>query len=481
MADTDVNSEAQSESMPVLKSERPYGFKDYTYVITGFACAAWCFITGGTLALYVGVKTALIASIAGNIVAVLLMSLTSQVVSSKYGVDAYTASRSVLGDKGTKVFLILMSIFVIAWQIILCMMVAKAVGNIVLGFTGIDITTGFPVLILSLLAGAICWVVAWKGPVLLKKLNAIVAPVFVIILIFLFVVISRNYGWDAVMTAQPLAPFEDEWMNFLIAFELSMGAGFSWWPNMGGLAKLCKTTRASYWPNIIGLVFAATLGTVMGVAAALLVGDSDPTAWMIPMGGLALGTAALILVIGADVTACSVMLYNLGIGVKQVKCFPKLSWGKVTGLITIIAFIGMIWAEPLYARFYIILGISSMSCAPIAMMHLVDYYIFRKQHISIRDAYNNGKTSKYHFWGGFNWVAIGVFAASIVLYLAIFDPFACVPHPAFRYCTATVAVCVFCVVAYYILGKLLLVKRGIGGFPGAEDKKAADPSDVNRS
>ena len=69
----------------------------------------------------------------------------------------------------------------------------------------------------------------------------------------------------------------------------------------------------------------------------------------------------------------------------------------------------------------------------------------------------------------------------IVLYLAIFDPFACVPHPAFRYCTATVAVCVFCVVAYYILGKLLLVKRGIGGFPGAEDKKAADPSDVNRS
>ena len=35
MAESDVNSEAQSESMPVLKSERPYGFKDYTVVITG--------------------------------------------------------------------------------------------------------------------------------------------------------------------------------------------------------------------------------------------------------------------------------------------------------------------------------------------------------------------------------------------------------------------------------------------------------------
>ncbi|OUO87242.1 hypothetical protein B5F41_13490 [Gordonibacter sp. An232A] len=302
----------------------------------------------------------------------------------------------------------------------------------------------------------------------MKKLNTIVAPVFVIILIFLVVAITGNYGWDTVLSAQPLAPFEDEWMNFLIAFELSMGAGFSWWPNMGGVAKLCKTTRAAFWPNVIGLVFAATLGTVMGVAAALLIGDSDPTAWMIPMGGLALGTVALVLVIGADITACSVMLYNLGIGVKQVKSFVKLSWGKVTGLITIIAFIGMIWAEPLYARFYIILGISSMTCAPIAMMHLVDYYIFRKQHISLRDAYNNSSSSKYYFWGGFNWVAIGVFVASIVLYLLIFDPFMCIPQPIFRYCNATVATCVFSFAAYYVLGKLLLVNRGIGGFSNVE-------------
>lgn len=234
---------------------------------------------------------------------------------------------------------------------------------------------------------------------------------------------------------------------------------------MGGVAKLCKTTKAAFWPNVIGLVFAATLGTVMGVAAGLLIGATDPTMWMIPMGGLALGTIALLLVIAADVTACSVMIYNLGIGVKQIKSFVKLSWGKVTGLVTVIAIIGMVWAEPLYASFYIILGISSMTCAPIAMMQLVDYYFLRKKHISIRDAYNNGKTSKYYFWGGFNWVAIGVFVASIVLYLLIFDPFLVVPHAAFPFINATTAVCIFSFVAYYVLAKAILVKKGIGGFP----------------
>ena len=146
--------------MPVLKSERPYGFKDYTHVITGFACGMVLHY-GRNSRSVCGREDCPDSLHCGNIVAVLLMSLTSQVVSSKYGVDAYTASRSVLGDKGTKVFLIIDVDFCHCLaDYSFCMMVAKAVGNIVPGFTGIDITTGFPVLILSLLAGAICWVVA---------------------------------------------------------------------------------------------------------------------------------------------------------------------------------------------------------------------------------------------------------------------------------------------------------------------------------
>ena len=467
MAATDINSAAQSESMPVLGNERPYDFKGFTVVITSFACAAWCFITGGSLATWVGVVPALVGSIAGNIVAVILMSLGTQVISSKYGIDAYTSVRSLLGGNGTKAFLIMMSIFVIAWLIILCMMVARAVGNIVLGLTGVAMTTGLPLVIIGMIAVLLCWAIAWKGPSMLLRISAVVAPIFVVVLVFIVVAISMNYGWDVVLAAKPLAPYDSQWINFLICFELSMGAGFSWWPNMGGLAKLGQSARIAFWPNIIALVFAATLGTVMGVAAALLIGATDPTAWMIPMGGLPLGTIALLLIIGADICACALMIYNLGIGVKQIKAVLPLSWGKCTGIFAIIALVGMIWAEPLYDHFYIILGVSSMTCAPIAMMQLVDFYIFRKQRISIRDAYNNAKGAKYYYWGGFNWVAIGIFLASIVLYLVIFDPFQAVPHAAFRYVNATTATCIFCFVGYYVLGKLILFKNGIGGFADA--------------
>lgn len=104
MAEADINSEAQSESMPVLKSERIYDFKDYTVVITGFACAAWCFITGGTLALYVGVQTALVASIAGNIIAVLLMSLATQVILASMASMPIRLSEVCLAEGGQRYF-----------------------------------------------------------------------------------------------------------------------------------------------------------------------------------------------------------------------------------------------------------------------------------------------------------------------------------------------------------------------------------------
>lgn len=75
----DVGAEAQFDVLPVLKKDRLYSFGKYTYVIVGFALATWCFMIGGSLAGFVGFKTAIIASIAGNMIAVLIM-ITATVV-----------------------------------------------------------------------------------------------------------------------------------------------------------------------------------------------------------------------------------------------------------------------------------------------------------------------------------------------------------------------------------------------------------------
>lgn len=465
MEKQNINNEAQFDLLPNSKENRTYGAWNYSVVITGFAVATWCFLIGGTLSLYVGVKTAIIASISGNIISVLLMSMATTVQSAKYGTDTFSASSSVLGRRGTKAYLILVTCIMVGWIIVLCNMMTRSVTKIIEALWGVEITGSAAIYIIGLISAIVCWLVAWKGPRLMARMDSLVTPIFIVIMIGLIITISKSAGWGNVFAAKPIAPFDNEWLNFLLAFEASLGAGFSWWPNMGGLAKLCKTTRAAYWPNIIGLVFAATLGTALGTAAALVVGDSDPTAWMIPLGGVALGVIALFLLLFANIAANSVMIYNLGLGLKQIKFFLNRPWGLVTGFLMALAVIGLIWAEPLYDRFYIVLGVACLIYAPLVMMQLVDYFCFRNQRVHLRSLYNNTKSSKYFFWGGFNWVAVVVFLASVVLYLLILNPFTFVPvSSAFNYLTATGAACIFSAVAYYILGRIFLVGKSTGGY-----------------
>ena len=70
MEKQNINNEAQFDLLPNSKENRTYGAWNYSVVITGFAVATWCFLIGGTLSLSVGVKTAIIASISGNIISV---------------------------------------------------------------------------------------------------------------------------------------------------------------------------------------------------------------------------------------------------------------------------------------------------------------------------------------------------------------------------------------------------------------------------
>ena len=277
-------------------------------------------------------------------------------------------------------------------------------------------------------------------------------------------VIGRDFGFDVLMKADPITPLDNKWLNFLIAFELSLGAGFSWWPNMGGLARLCKTERAAFWPNIIGLVFGATLGTSVGVAAALLIGSTDPTTWMIPIGGPVIGIIALIAVGMANLTAVAIVSYNICLGFKQWKVFSKMSWVKVTGLFMCIVFIGMFFAVELYNNFYIILGLACTVYSPIIAMQLIDFYVFRKQKLDLRSLYNKTGDSDYVFWKGFNWVAVFVFLSGAVVYYLIMDPVSLTFSSVFPYVTATGGATIYSLALYYVLGRTVLLKRNKGGY-----------------
>ncbi len=461
---TNLNAEAQFDVLPVLGRDRIYSFGKYTYVIVGFALATWCFMIGGSLSAFVGFKTAIIASVSGNLIAVLIMIAATVVPAARQGIDNYTIAGSFLGHNGTKALMVLLAVLQACWVIVFSFMVSKSVLAIYAGITGNVVESRVVLTAIGLAAALTVWFITVKGPKLFDKLNMIFAPMIIILMVIMIFVIGRDFGFDVLMKADPITPLDNKWLNFLIAFELSLGAGFSWWPNMGGLARLCKTERAAFWPNIIGLVFGATLGTSVGVAAALLIGSTDPTTWMIPIGGPVIGIIALIAVGMANLTAVAIVSYNICLGFKQWKVFSKMSWVKVTGLFMCIVFIGMFFAVELYNNFYIILGLACTVYSPIIAMQLIDFYVFRKQKLDLRSLYNKTGDSDYVFWKGFNWVAVFVFLSGAVVYYLIMDPVSLTFSSVFPYVTATGGATIYSLALYYVLGRTVLLKRNKGGY-----------------
>ncbi len=461
----EANSEAQFGVLPVLKEERPYNILDNSYINIGFAIATWCFLIGGTLSLFVGFWTSVIATISGNMVAVLIMIMGTTLPGAKYGTDNYTNANSYLGRSGTYILMACIVIFQIAWIIVLSIMFARSVDNLTSVAVGTETMGAGFVGIMSIIAVFLVWIIVWKGPLVMKTLNAIVAPMLIIVMIGMLIIISKDVGWATIINAKPLFPFESDWVNFLIAFELNLGAGLSWWPNMGGMARLCKSTKAAFWPNIVGLVIAATIGTAIGVAAALTIGSSDPTEWMIPLGGIILGIIALIFVAIANLTSNSIVVYNMCLGLKMIKAFQKRSWGTTVMLFLLPCVIGLIlWPSQIYDNFYILLGITCTFYCPLVAINFVDYFIFRKQNLDIRSLYNRTETSKYNFWKGINWVAIFVFLVGMPFYLLFLNPVTLAYKEPFKYITASGASVIFSGALYYILGKVLLLKNNVGGY-----------------
>jgi NCS1 family nucleobase:cation symporter-1 len=335
---------------------------------------------------------------------------------------------SFFGTKGKNILLISVAVFIVAWNIILSVMFSRSISNVTavaLGKEGMDpaFTHG-----IALVCMVLVFLVVWKGPLVIKRFNSIIAPLMIVVLVVLMVVLTRDIGWDVITNAKPSAPYESNWVNFLIGVELSFGAGLSWWPEMGGLSRLCKTSKAAYWSNLAGLVIAATIGTAVGTAASLTLGSDDPTAWMLPLGGMLFGVMALLFVAVANITSNATITYTICLGLKSLKVFQNKKWGTVVGLFTAVVVICLLlWPDAIYDNFYILLGVTCAFYVPLTAIGIVDYFLLRGQTLDLRSIFNISKTSKYYYWGGFNWVAIIVFVAAMPFYLVFFkSDYACV-------------------------------------------------------
>ncbi len=464
--------EAAFSTLPVLREERIWGFGDFTWVNIGLAIATWAFLIGGSTALFVGAKAGIAAIIIGNVIAVPLMALATCIPSAKYGLEQYTALRSVFGTNGTRLIVFgFVALIEMGWAAVLAIMFGRATTNVANEAFGTEAgPNGAFVVVMALVAIAISWFVLVKGPVSIKWFNRIVAPGLTLVTLVMLVLIFSERSWGEILAAEPIEPFGDRLLDYMIAIEFNLAAGFSWWPVMGSLARLTTTQRASFWPNMIGLYAAAVVASIVGLLAALALGDSDPTVWMVPLGGTALGILALLFVAFANVTSIVSIIYSTCLAIRLAggRLLERVRWGLLTGAFFLIPAIAVFFPSAIYDNFFRFLVYTSLGFAPLSGIYLADFFFLRRTKLRLRDLFEPDSRSRYAFWGGFNPAAIVAAAVGALVYFVLLDPLSLEGLGVFRYVSASVPSFLAGALTHYVLTKLLVQRAGRGGYEEPE-------------
>lgn len=467
MVEEQESTAAEFTELPVLRHERIWGFWQFSSVNVGLAIATWAFLTGGTIALFAGVKTAIAATVIGNLVGASLVALSTCLPSAKYGVEQYTALRSVFGLNGVRILIaVMMPLLGAGWNAVLAIMFGRAVTHVLNATLGTAYDPNSPMVIgMSLLALAIAWLTLVRGPVSIAWINKIVAPLLAVVTVVMLVLLLTSHGAE-LGNAQPLRDFGDDQLNFALALELSFATGFTWWTMMGNLARLTTSPRAAFWPNLLGIFLASALAGLVGTLAALVLDAVDPTVWMIPLGGVALGAVGLLFIAFANVTSMVSQTYSGGLALIRAigGGARRIPWPVFVALLYAPSVVVVFWPGLLYDHFTSFIAWVGMVMAPLTAVYLADYYLLRHRRLWLRDLYEPEGTSRYTFWWGINPAAFLAVAAGTVTYYLLLNPVTFAAAPIFPYTTAAMPALLVTGTVHVLLTLSWVRPAGKGGY-----------------
>ncbi len=450
MSGRSVADEVKFGFLPVKKEEREFGLWDFLFVQVGFGIAAWCFLVGGYTGLVLDAKGSLATILFGNAFPVFLI-MPIAIYFARYGVDTFIGFRSALGYLGSDLFFIIFALLNLGWISISTFMMGESSIKIA-GLLGADEfwtsrTTGAP--FFALIAFAVAFYIAYKGPVAIKWFNRIGVPSIMLVLVGLISVILFGEGLENVVALQPSEPYDTLSRSIATAIEWNVGLGFSWLPYIGQWSRLAKSEKVAYHGGFWGFGVVLNIAAVLGAFTALLVASLDPTDWMIAVGGVSWGFVGLILLVLANTTSAVILIYSQSISFKTL--FPKVKWGLAVSTTIPAAFFML--SPSFYDAYGVFLSFIAFVMAVFGGIVIADFFLIKKQNISVRDLYD--RRGAYRYWNGFNPSAIISFIVGTISYWALYNPIVDSASGLFMYITAGIPSFFVSGIVYFICVKFL--------------------------
>ncbi len=456
--------------LPVLLSRRIFtGFGSYLLTFTAIAAASYSYLVGSALIGVGSTRLGLVGYLIGLVLGMSFVSLAGGALSYRYGVDTVDAGKAALGMRGSLALLIGVLICTLGWANVLLAMTARgAVRVLNAGYAGPVAGTESEVIAVGVALVVVLWLLVRRGAGWMERVATYSAGTQLVVALILLGAVLYRFGVTKVLITdvthnQAYSPDRITQLTYAVEFGVCNSLGML--PYMGGLARLVRSPRHLVGPSVLGYaVFGAFVIAAVGALATAGTGQTDPGDWIPLVAGVRGGTLLFGVMLIANLGALVTQVYLAAVSVQQIRAFTRLPWSVVVAVVLIPSIFVTFNTRWVLDHVMNWLAYNGVLFVGLSAVLFVDFFVLRREYVVPAQLFAARPGQQYWFWGGVNWVAVAVVAGATAFYLWLFDPLTLRVGLWFRYAGAAVPTVVISSLAYYLLMRLLVIPRGIGGY-----------------
>lgn len=431
-SDVTSSSHYNDDIAPTQVKDRSWNVWNVAALWVGMAICVPTYTLGGVLTAYFGlsVMEALMAILVANIIVLIPLTLNA-FPGTKFGIPFPVLLRSSFGMIGSNIPCLIRALVACGWFGIQTMFGGLAIhillSNILpgwesLGGTG-EVIGFFTFLVLNLY-------IVIKGAESIKILETLAAPLLLAVGIGLMMWASPKISYETILAIPANRP---EGASFWGYFFAGVTAMVGFWAtlslNIPDFSRYVRSQKDQIAGQIIGLpltmFFFAALGVVLTAASTTLVGEtiSDPVTLIGKIDSPFWVVIAMLIIIVATLstnTAANIVSPTNDFQNIAPKKINQTRGVLLTGLVGVLLMawellkkLGLIESDVSVEAMYSgwLLGYSSI-LGPIAGIMIVDYFVIKRQQLSLPDLYKS-----HGIYSGFNSNGLIAFAIPVALTL----------------------------------------------------------------
>jgi nucleobase:cation symporter-1, NCS1 family len=465
-----IREEALAGRIPIPFQKRLYTkYSEFLLTCTTLGAASYAYLVGTSLAAIGCTWIGLLGYMLGLIIGSAISAFAAGSVSYRLGVDPVDACKPAFGSRGSVLVLLGVMITCVGWANVLLAMTANGIvellphGTSLSGELSNSSVAGAGLVLIVLI-----WVLLRRGARMMEKAASYGAMIQIAVAVIFLGVTIHKYGLVAPLMSN-VDPAKAYTSNHLLqiayAVEFGLGNGLGLFPFIGGFVRLVKHKRHMIGPAVWGYaVFGCTLVTGAGTLASMATGQTDLVAIFQQVCGRTLGNVLLVTIMITNLGTMVAQFYIVGVAAQQLSAFARRPWQVVAAIVLLPSIVVVFNTPWIFGHVMTLLAYNSVLFVGPTGVVFVDYFILRGQRVQASHLFAKPRQGDYWFLGGVNWIAVAVIVMTIALYIWLFDPLSLKVSEPFRFAGASIPSLLFAGAGYYVLMKLLVVGRGLGGY-----------------